>query len=199
MNSKGNALELSAIICPSQEDESNKKELASEEVAEEEVSGKFTDEIQINESQTANLNCTVSVKIPADVDLVQMVIVDSSNASNIEAATDIAIDNNRNLAQNLGKRKQGDNDVIIVSSGSDTDFTTTSIRQKAKQARTDPAEEKKRLIQLIRSYPVLYDPKHSDVKTIGSKKAAYQEIGNKMGLTRKFSFERSVFKHIKYL
>lgn len=90
----------------------------------------------------------------------------------------------------LGKRKQGDNEVIVVSSGSDTDLATTSKGRTAKQTRTDPAEEKKRLIQLIRSYPVLYNSKHSDVKKIGSKKAAYQEIGSKMGLTCTFSFER---------
>lgn len=90
----------------------------------------------------------------------------------------------------LGKRKQGDSEIIPVSSGSDIDHPATSKCRKIKQARTDPAEEKKRLIQLICSYPVLYDPNNSDVKTIGSKKAAYQEIANKMGLTRKFSFER---------
>lgn len=90
----------------------------------------------------------------------------------------------------LGKRKQGDKEVIMLSSGSDTDLATTSKGRTAKQTRTDPAEEKKRLIQLIRSYPVLYDSKHSDVKTVGSKKAAYQEIGSKMGLTCKFSLER---------
>lgn len=89
----------------------------------------------------------------------------------------------------LGKRKQKDNiDVIVLSSGSDTDHTITPNGRKSKQARTDSAEEKKRLIQLIQSYPVLYDPNHSDVKLVGSKKAAYQEIGNQMGLTRKFSF-----------
>lgn len=199
MNSKGNALEL-LTVCPALEDGSNKKELTSEVVAEENVSGKSTDgfvtgvvSVKSDEIQIASLIVDLKAetnKSPADVDLAQMVIVDSGNASNIQAITDVAIDNNENRAQNHGKRKQGDNDFILLSSGSDTDFTTTSNRQKAKQARTDPAEEKKLLIQLIRSYPVLYDPNHSDIQTIGSKKAAYQEIGNKMGLTREFLFGR---------
>lgn len=90
----------------------------------------------------------------------------------------------------LGKHKQEDNEIIMLYSDSDTDLPTTSKGPKTKQARTDLAEQKKRLIQLIRSYPVLYDSKHSDVKVIGSKKAAYLEIAKKMGLTRKFSFER---------
>lgn len=199
MNSKGNALKLWAIDCPALEVEGNKKESASNfDLVIGSVIASLTVDLKAEKNKTEALNTTADESVltmengPADVDLVQMINIDSGAASNPKAVTDITIDDNGTTKNNpnLGKRKQGDNDVIVVSSGSDTDLTTTSKGQKAKQARTDPAEEKKRLIQLIRSYPVLYDSKHSDIKTIGSKKAAYQEIGNKMGLTRKFSFER---------
>lgn len=142
------------------------------------------------DSDTAsNPETFTDITIDADGNLDQKVNNDFQDVDEYNSATK----NNLNPVQlepsernKLGKRKQGDNEVIVISSGSDTDLPTTSKGRKTKQARTDPAEEKKRLIQLIRSYPVLYDPKHSDVKTMGSKKAAYIEIGTKIGLTRTF-------------
>lgn len=166
---------------------------------------KKTEELNVTPDEGL-LTIVNSPKTDNDDDLVQMVNADAGTADNANAVTNISINDDGSLGHELnnelgsvaentlepkkhepserGKRKQGDNEVILLSSGSDTDLPTTSKGRK--QPRTDPAEEKKRLIQLICAYPVLYDSNHSDVKRIGSKKAAYQDIGNKMGLTRKF-------------
>lgn len=149
--------------------------------------------VNADSGTASNPGTLTDITIDADGSLDQKVNNDFQEIIGVDEYNS-ATKNNPNPVQlepsernKLGKRKQSDNEVIVISSGSDTDLPTTSKGLKTKQARTDPAEEKKRLIQLIRSYPVLYDPKHSDVKTIGSKKAAYMEIGNEIGLTRTFS------------
>lgn len=111
---------------------------------------------------------------------INIVKVDSDSGQSFSPIPVILSKSNKSV-----KRKSG-LDVIQFSTGSENESTASTPNiGKTKWVRSDAAEDRKKFIKLIRSYPVLFDAKFADNQKSGAKKAAYEAIAKKLGLQRK--------------